>query len=107
MSRVTKRCRGDIYLKAVWKPFTYTVSFKKDARDVGGKIIPIKKVDYDREIVLPAGGFVRPGYVLMGFSHLPGGNIPEYAPGQKVKNLSEKRGGKVTLYPIWSLAVSE
>lgn len=75
-------------------PFNRYVSF--DGNGGGGKIAKRYGV-INRELELPLGGFIREGFVLVGWSDSSEGAVVQYAPGSKI--IVGKKN--IMLYAVW------
>ncbi len=88
----------DIVLYAVWEAASYTIRY--DANGGSGSMAATAAV-YDKEIALAKNTFTKTGCRFDGWSYTSGGGIA-YADGANVKNLTDVRGGEITLYAVWS-----
>lgn len=61
---------------------------------------------YQDGLVLPANGFVRPGYIFKGWGNAPVNPTSVYEPGYNLKYLPTVNGEIVTLYAIWEQVTS-
>lgn len=86
-------------LYAVWSPNAYTVKF--DANGAKGEIAAIN-AKYDQEFEAPQNTFEREGFTFAGWALSKGQTDSFIKEGEKVKNLSDKANGTVTLYAIWT-----
>lgn len=75
---------------AKWTPISYTIAF--DANGGTGTVDSIQAT-YDEEVTLPGCDFTRDGYTFNSWG--------SYKAGEKVKNLTDKDGGSVTLRAAW------
>ena len=104
----SKKLTDLMTIKAVFSENTYTITYKaskpSDAKKakVTGKVNPTKNVKYNDSVELSIGGFTCEGYKLTGWSTSKGAAKPEYQLGEKVKSLSDKKKGKIVLYPVWA-----
>lgn len=87
----------DIFAK--WTPYTYTVTFNKNADDATGTMAD-QSFEYDESKALTANGFTREGWAFIGWATTPDGDV-EYG-NDPVVNLTTVNNGKVTLYAVWS-----
>ena len=85
-------------LYAKWKANTYTVTFNAN----GGKgTMDDQTFTYDVEQALTANAFTRTGYTFTGWNTAADGTGEAFADKAKVKNLTTKANGVVTLYAQW------
>ncbi len=87
----------DTTLYAVWKPYTYKISYNAN----GGTGSTASSIHtYDEAKPLTPNGFTKTGYTFVGWATEAGGTVV-YTNGQSVTNLSSIDGIIVTLYAIW------
>ncbi len=96
----------NVTLTARYSLNSYTVSFEANADEtaVSGSMNDIY-CDYDKEYELPENQFTCIGSEFRGWSLTPGSfsdSKIDYDDKAAVKNLSEKNGGHVILYAVWS-----
>lgn len=75
----------------------YTVSFDPNGGKSSLKDMSIK---YEANLTLPKSGVTRTGYSFTGWNTEPDGTGNDYAPGQRVSQLTQ--GESITLYARWT-----
>ena len=91
-----------VTLYAQWKANTYSIVFKGN-QNTGGSTASMKNCSYGDSIQLRKNTFTRSCHVFTGWNTRADGKGQHYSNGQKVKGLSAKNGGTVTLYAQWRL----
>lgn len=89
---------GNTVLYAIWKPNTYSVGYYANG-GVGSMASTIHT--YDVEKALAKNGFVREGYVFLGWSSDSDATTAQYRDGGTVSNLSTVNSSYVNLYAVW------
>ncbi|MBV7392481.1 bacterial Ig-like domain-containing protein [Enterococcus sp. ALS3] len=82
----------------------YSVTFDKNAEDVGGEMMG-QVFTYDKVQKLSENKFVREGYTFSGWNTSADGTGDPYDDLAEVSDLSAEQDGKVTLYAQWVLNV--
>ena len=83
---------------AQWTANKYTVKFNAN----GGKgTMKALAATYGKTVALRANAFKRTNWTFLGWATAKGATEVAYRNKQKVKNLSSKSGGTVTLYAVW------
>ncbi|MDE6024678.1 MAG: InlB B-repeat-containing protein [Lachnospiraceae bacterium] len=96
---IKKGSTGNKKLYAKWRPNKYKIVFKGNGA-TSGKMTSLLSRKYGTVYRLPANKFVRDGYTFIGWSLKPRAK-KIYKNKAKIKNLSAKSGGTVTLYARW------
>ncbi|MCM1272406.1 MAG: InlB B-repeat-containing protein [Clostridium sp.] len=96
---IKKGSTGNKKLYAKWKPNRYKIVFKGNGA-TSGKMSSLLSRKYGTTYRLPANKFVRDGYTFVGWSLKPNAK-KIYKNKAKIKNLTSKSGGTVTLYARW------
>ena len=82
---------------AKWTPITYTIVLNPG--DGTGEPVTLPVATYDQEVILPANTFTRDGYEFNGWSTSSGSSYGSYKDQDTVKNLTNKDGNSVNLFP--------
>lgn len=96
---IKKGSTGNKKLYAKWKPNRYKIVFKGNGA-TGGKMSSLLSRKYGTTYRLPTNKFVREGYKFVGWSLKPRAK-KIYKNRSKIKNLTSKSRGTVTLYARW------
>ena len=96
---LTAEADGTVTLYAVWQGNPYTVRF--DANGGEGEGMEPYAAVYGEEYVLPDNTYAIPGYMPVGWSLTPTGDVA-VAEGGCFSNLTAVAGGEVTLYAQWA-----
>ena len=88
-----------ITLYAVWKAYTYTVVFDKNANNAAGTM-DSQSFNYDEAQNLYPNGFTRAGYTFIGWADSVYGAVV-YTDGQSVINLTTTANGTINLFAVW------
>ena len=91
---------GDyITLYAQWKPNSYSVTFNKNGATAGS----MKKLNckYDASYALKANKLKKKGYSFKEWNTKKDGTGTAYSDEATIKNLTDMKNGKVTLYAQW------
>jgi uncharacterized repeat protein (TIGR02543 family) len=89
-----------VKLYAQWKKNTYTIKFNGNG-NTSGSMSSLTKRKYGTEYKLTANAFKRTGYTFTGWNTKKDGSGKSYSDQAKVKNLTSKADGTVTLYAQW------
>ncbi|MCR5790910.1 MAG: InlB B-repeat-containing protein [Lachnospiraceae bacterium] len=93
--------KSSIRLVAAWKPITYLVTFNACGGMIDSEPIVTMEFKYGVPYQAFTGAEVaRDGYRFRGWAKKQNGPL-DYKGGAKLKNLSSKEGGEVTLYAKW------
>ena len=88
----------------MWTANTHTVSYNANKPDGASAEIAGSTAashhTYDTASVLTANGYTLKGWTFLGWSATQGGGA-DYTDGQTVSNLTDVKGGSVTLYAVW------
>lgn len=102
ITQIAPGSKGDIVVYAKWKANTYTIKF--NANGGKGKKIANVKMTYDKSVKLKACKLTKEGYKFAGWAtskkNAKKGTVA-YKNKAKVKNLTAKNKGTVTLYAVW------
>ena len=96
-SAITATMTGSQAVMANWKANTYRIVYSANG---GSGVMAETDCVYDSEGEVAANGFVRAGYLFLGWATAADGPVV-YAPGEKVMNLTSNADGVVTLYAVW------
>ena len=96
---LTETKDGRVTLYAVWTANTYQVVFH--ANGGTGTMQPQNFTYDDAAKSLTANAFTRTGYTFSGWATEPDGAVV-YTDAQEVKDLTETKDGRVTLYAVWT-----
>ena len=91
---------SNVTLYATWEANTYTIIFKKRVTDATGTM-ENQTMTYGTEKALSKNNFKYKGYKMV-WNTAADGSGTTFTDGQKVKNLSNKKGAKIYLYAQWS-----
>ncbi len=100
VTRISRGSIGNRTLYAKWQANKYKVVFKGNGR-TKGKMSSMTSRKYGKSFRLKANKFKRKGWRFAGWSTKKNGKGKRFANRQKVKNLTSKANGKVTLYARW------
>ena len=100
ITAIKKGSTGKITLYAKWQANTYTVKFNGNG-STSGKMSSLTSRKYGSSYKLSANKFKKKGYVFTGWNTKKDGSGKSYSNKQKVKNLTTKNKGSVTLYAQW------
>ena len=89
---------SNVNVSATFTPINYTVHFDANG---GSGTMNDQAFTYGEAKALTANTFTREGYVFLGWSTTPSGNVV-YTDGQSVSNLTITNGATVTLYAQWT-----
>jgi uncharacterized repeat protein (TIGR02543 family) len=89
---------SNVNVSATFTPINYTVHFDTNG---GSGTMNDQAFTYNSAQNLTANTFTREGYVFLGWSTTPSGNVA-YTDGQSVSNLTDTKGVTVTLYAQWT-----
>lgn len=92
---------GEVKVYAKWKAKTYTIKFSGN-ESTSGSMKTVKNCKYGKSYTLKTNGFKRKGYKFAGWNTKKNGSGTSYANKAKVKSLTSKQGGTVTLYAQWT-----
>ena len=92
---------GEYDLYAKWTPNPYTITFNGNGSTSGST--SDAECTYDSSCTLSTNHYVRSGYLFLGWTTTPGGNV-QYNDGQSVLNIAES--GSITLYAKWMSIVN-
>lgn len=84
---------------AIWRANNYSIIYNPNG---GAGETTATECVYDSNGTIGSNGFVRPGYVFVGWATTPTGDVV-YEAGDIVSNLSSEERGEVTLYAVWKL----
>ena len=90
---------GDVTLKAVWTPITYTIIFDGNGESDGYMEDLI--CNYDEDVTIPWSEFIKDGYLFEGWATSENGEAV-YEENSTVKNLTTLDGAEITLYAKWA-----
>ena len=82
---------------AHWTANTYRIKFNANG---GSGSMETIAATYGKSVTLPANSFKRSNYTFKGWAKKKSGSV-DYKNKAKVKNLTAKDGGTVTLYAVW------
>lgn len=99
VKNLTEKNGGTVTLYAQWKVNSYKVTYDGNGATNGS--LANQKPKYNQEFNLRKNGYKKSGYIFTGWNTKVDGGGTSYTEGQKVKNLTEKNGGTVTLYAQW------
>lgn len=100
VTAIKKGSTGNKIFYARWEANPYTVKFDGNGAD-SGKMNALASRRYAKAYPLPPNRFKREGYAFTGWNTQKNGRGKNYRNKQKVKNLTSKKGGTVTLYAQW------
>ena len=100
ITTIKKGSTGKITLYAKWQANTYTIKFNGNG-STSGKMNSLTSRKYGSSYKLSANKFKKKGYVFTGWNTRKNGTGKSYSNKQKVKNLTTKNKGNVTLYAQW------
>ncbi len=100
ITTIKKGSTGKITLYAKWQANTYTIKFNGNG-STSGKMSSLTSRKYGSSYKLSANKFKKKGYVFTGWNTKKNGTGKSYSNKQKVKNLTTKNKGSVTLYAQW------
>lgn len=91
---------GTVNLYAVWKPFTYSISFDGNGATSGS--MSNMSMTYGIAKQLSQNKFTKTGYRFTGWGETAGATTPKYADRELVNNLATVQGAEVKLYAVWA-----
>ncbi len=91
---------GTVDLYAIWTRNSYTVKFDANG---GSGMIASRTCYYDQAFILPKCTMTRVGYTFVGWARTSSAQTARYTDQQSVMNLTDEKGGVVTLYAVWSI----
>lgn len=91
---------GDVTLRMVWTPTTYTIRFHGNAANATGSMADMSVV-YDTTVYLTANAYSRLGYSFAGWALTANGAVT-YTDQAQVSNLAAD-GSVVDLYAVWTM----
>lgn len=100
ITAIKKGTTGNKTLYAKWTPIRYSITYKGNGA-TSGRMAKSTNLIYGKTYSLRANQFKKKGYVFAGWSISAGGSA-WYGDKAKVKNLTAKNGGTVTLYAKWT-----
>ena len=100
ITKINKGSTGGKTLYAKWTANKYTVTFNANHKKVTGKTKALS-CTYGKKHKLTANGFKCKGYKFVGWSTNKKGSGKKYKNKAKIKNLTTKAKGKITLYAQW------
>lgn len=100
VTQIKKGTRGDKALYARWTANRYTIVFRGNGA-TKGKMSAIKNCRYGKTCKLSANKFQKKGYRFAGWSTKKKGGGTLYKNSARVKNLTAKKNGTITLYAQW------
>lgn len=102
-TKISSGSTGDVTVYAKWTAKTYTVKFSGNG-STSGSMPTLKKCKYGKSYTLKTNAFKKKGYKFAGWNTKANGSGTSYANKAKVKSLTSKQGGTVTLYAQWTKA---
>ncbi len=99
ITTIKRSSRGNITVYAKWTANNYCVSFK--ANRGSGSMASNMNCTYGKSYSLPNCTFTRDGYNFIGWNTAPDGSGTSFDNKARIKNLTQKKNGKVTLYAQW------
>ena len=100
VTKITKGSTGNKTLYAKWTPVKYKITFNGNG-STSGKMSSLTGRKYGTGYTLTANAFKKKGYTFTGWNTKKNGSGKSYSNKEKVKNLTSKSGGSVTLYAQW------
>lgn len=100
VTQIKKGTKGDKTLYAKWTANRYTIVFKGNGA-AKGKMAAMKNCRYGKSFKLSANKFQKKGCRFAGWSTKKNGKAALYKNSAKVKNLTAKKNGTITLYAQW------
>jgi uncharacterized repeat protein (TIGR02543 family) len=97
---ISKGNTGNKTFYAKWEPIKYSIVFKGNG-NTSGSMKTMKNCSYNLTYSLSQNGFVRNGYTFTGWNTQANGSGKSYTDNTKIKNLTAKNKGKITLYAQW------
>ena len=85
-------------LYAIWSENSYNVVYNANG---GSGNIKNKTALYTESFALASSGFIRDGYVFLGWSTSASAETATYLPGQVVSELTSNNADTITLYAVW------
>ena len=98
VSNLTTIDNDIINLYAIWEPIKYTIEFNSNDDNEKKESLELK---YDEEVILTNIFNYRTGYKVANWNTLEDGSGTAYSSTEKISNLSNLDGDKITLYAIW------
>lgn len=99
VTTIKKGTTGNKTLYAKWTPNRYSITYKGNGA-TSGRMAKSTNLIYGKTYSLRANQFKKKGYVFAGWSISAGGSA-WYDDKAKVRSLTAKNGGTVTLYAKW------
>lgn len=100
VKNLAKKNGEKITLYAQWKQNKYTIKFNGNG-STSGSMKNMKSCKYATSYKLTKNSYKRKGYTFVGWNTKKDGSGKSYDNKAKVKKLSSKDGGSVTLYAQW------
>ncbi len=92
---------GDRTFYAKWEPNRYSIVFYGNGSS-GGSMAALNNLSYDAEYQLPENNFQKSEYIFSGWNTQKDGSGTSYKDKQRIRNLTEKAGGSISLYAQWT-----
>lgn len=99
-TQIKKGSTGSKTFYAKWEANKYTIAFNGNG-STSGKMSSLTSRKYGKTYQLTANKFKKKGYTFVGWNTKKDGSGKTYKNKEKIKNLTSKSGGKVTLYAQW------
>lgn len=99
-TQIKKGSTGSKTFYAKWEANKYTIAFNGNG-STSGKMSSLTSRKYGKTYQLTANKFKKKGYTFAGWNTKKDGSGKTYKNKEKIKNLTSKSGGKVTLYAQW------
>ena len=100
VTKIKKGSTGNKTLYAKWTPHKYKITFNGNG-STSGKMSAMTGKKYGTSYTLTANAFKKKGYTFTGWNTKKDGSGKSYSNKEKIKNLTSKSGGSVTLYAQW------
>ena len=100
VTKIIKGSTGNKTLYAKWTAHKYKITFNGNG-STRGKMSAMSGKKYGTSYTLTANAFKKKGYTFTGWNTKKDGSGNNYSNKEKIKNLTSKSGGSVTLYAQW------
>ncbi len=100
VKNLANKTGAKVTLYAQWKKSKYTIKFNGNG-STSGKVKSMTSLKYGTSYKLNKNKFKRKGYTFVGWNTKKNGSGKSYANQAKIKNLTSKNNGTVTLYAQW------
>lgn len=100
VTKIKKGSTGDVTLYAKWSANKYTIKFNGNG-STSGKMKNMTSCKYGTSYQLTKNSYKKKGYTFAGWNTKKDGSGKSYDNKEKVKKLTSKNGGNVTLYAQW------